>query len=413
MKIPYFSAYRALLLFSVAISACSARRLASGLSAPAIDSTLINVKLNEPEIRYFNDSTLLFSTAYDAARLNVVRQVNDSTFELSILPENTPINPSPWYGFKLWSRDARNISLRLSYGEFKHRYHPKLRMGETPWRPVKEVRVSKDRKHADFRLHVGPDTVQISAQEHIPAAEVYAWIDSLEGLPHVRTRVIGHSVLQQPVVALYTPAVKSRKAVLFMSRQHPPEITGFLAHNAFMEEVLGPSDLAMAFRREFQILDIPMVNPDGVDAGHWRHNMGGVDLNRDWEKFRQPETRAIRDFLEQLVEKKGTRLFFSLDFHSTFHDVYYINQKVDFSFLPGFSKAWIAAIEEAIPGYTASVKPSSNGGNVSKGWLSRRFGTEAITYEVGDGTDRADVAHIARTAARKMMERLLKKEGRL
>ena len=44
-----------------------------------------------------------------------------------------------------------------------------------------------------------------------------------------------------------------------------------------------------------------MPNPDGVDSGYWRHNSNGVDLNRDWIEFTQPETKAIKQFLESKV----------------------------------------------------------------------------------------------------------------
>ena len=405
-----FFRYTTLFLLLGGVISCTSQRYTAESSKTSVDSSLIKVELPDPKLRYFNDSTLLFSNAFASARLNEITQVNDSTFQITIRPENTPINHSPWYGFKVWSKTPSKVYLSLQYGTFKHRYHPKTSRDGKTWTPVEHVKRSKDRKTASFAIQVDADTLQVSAQERIDAASSYAWIDDLAQLPIIKKETIGHSILGQPIVALSTPEVDSHKAVVFLSRQHPPEVTGFLAHQSFMAEILGDTELAKRFRQEFQILAIPMVNPDGVDAGHWRHSMGGVDLNRDWEDFKQPETRAIRDFLDQKVKKEDLKIYFGLDFHSTFHDVYYINENVAFSFVPGFSEEWIASIEKNIPGYTASVKPSSNGSNVSKSWLSRHFGTEAITYEVGDATDREQVALIARTAAQQMMQILLDKE---
>lgn len=404
-----FSIYTALLLFMGSVASCTSQRFTTQNKTVQVDSSLIKVELQKPQLRYFNDSTLLFSNAFPMARLNEIKQVNDSTFQITIRPENAPINPSPWYAFKVWSKTPEKVYLSLQYGSFKHRYQPKTSLDGIHWSPVPGVKRSKDRKMASFTLPVNQDTLQVSAQERIDAAMSYAWIDEVAQLPFITKQTIGHSILGRPIVALSTPEVDSRKAVVFLSRQHPPEVTGFLAHQTFMGEVLGDSDLARRFRQEFQVLAVPMVNPDGVDAGHWRHSMAGVDLNRDWEDFKQPETRAIRDYLDHLVKQEKLQLYFGLDFHSTFHDVYYINENVDFSFVPGFSEEWIGKIESSIPGYTASVKPSSNGSNVSKSWLSRHFGTEAITYEVGDTTDRDQVALIARTAAQQMMQLLLEK----
>ena len=35
----------------------------------------------------------------------------------------------------------------------------------------------------------------------------------------------------------------------------------------------------------------------------WRHNANGVDLNRDWTAFTQPETQAIKNYLEVQVKE--------------------------------------------------------------------------------------------------------------
>ncbi len=44
---------------------------------------------------------------------------------------------------------------------------------------------------------------------------------------------------------------------------------------------------------EHNFLILPLLNPDGMALGHWRHNLGSVDLNRDWGIFGQPETTAV------------------------------------------------------------------------------------------------------------------------
>ena len=41
------------------------------------------------------------------------------------------------------------------------------------------------------------------------------------------------------------------------------------------------------------------MNPDGVDLGHWRHNANGVDLNRDWSYYNQPEIKQAVNFIEK------------------------------------------------------------------------------------------------------------------
>src|SRR5690606_34619577 len=97
---------------------------------------------------------------------------------------------------------------------------------------------------------------------------------------------------------------KSKRVVVLMTRQHPPEVTGHHAFMSFVETITENTPQAKLFRDKFLIYLFPLVNPDGVEGGHWRHNTGGIDLNRDWEDFNQPETRAIRDYLKKNIKSK-------------------------------------------------------------------------------------------------------------
>ena len=89
--------------------------------------------------------------------------------------------------------------------------------------------------------------------------------------------------------------------IVIVGRQHPPEVTGSLNLFPFLATVLGDSSLARQFRARYQLIIYPFLNPDGVALGHWRHNTGGVDLNRDWGPFTQPETRLVRDHVDDIL----------------------------------------------------------------------------------------------------------------
>jgi predicted deacylase len=72
----------------------------------------------------------------------------------------------------------------------------------------------------------------------------------------------------------------------------------------------------------FRFLIVPELNLDGIAQGHWRTNAGLKDLNRDWGPFEQPETRAVRNALFDLIEV-GARPMLLLDFHATRRTVLY------------------------------------------------------------------------------------------
>ena len=70
-----------------------------------------------------------------------------------------------------------------------------------------------------------------------------------------------------------------------IGRQHPPEVTGAIAMHSFIDTVLADTDLARQFRDRFKLAIVPLMNPDGVAAGHWRHNV--------WRCGRKPRLGAV------------------------------------------------------------------------------------------------------------------------
>jgi predicted deacylase len=151
---------------------------------------------------------------------------------------------------------------------------------------------------------------------------------------------------------------------------------------------------------------MPLLNPDGVDSGNWRHNWGRTDLNRDWQHFQQPETRAVRDQIMALAEMKKLRLM--LDFHSTFKDVFYTQRDEQVTDPPDFTRRWLEALATRLPNYEAKREASPvPTPTTSTYWAHDTFGIPAITYEIGDNTDRALLRTVAATAAQEMMRLML------
>lgn len=357
----------------------------------------------------FQSRGVWFSNELEGGRLNDVWSEGDTVFVARVRPENAPINNSAWYAFKVWSDTPQTVAVRLDYEGGRHRYWPRVRRAGGAWTPLPDSAVRADaRDAATLRLEVGPDTLWVAGQELVTTSAFRGWSDSLAALPHVRREEIGRSRLGRPIEMLtLTDAPDAPRHVLLISRQHPPEVTGTFAFQRFVEELAGDTPLAREFRRHFRVLAVPLVNPDGVDLGHWRHNTGGVDLNRDWAAFNQPETRAVRDALLRVKQRPGAEVWFAADFHSTGRDVFYTLAK-DLPTRPaGLTDRWLEHIGRAVPGYEVREEPSGLGSPVSKNWFYQEFGAPSITYEVGDGTERALIREVATAAARGMMELLL------
>ncbi len=372
----------------------------------------------------FADSDIVFSNDFEGARLNGILKNNDSTFTALITSENTPINISPWYAFKVWTAEKQAIDLVLTYQETaKHRYYPRLSNDGIHWSSLDPVNYTEYEKgDKDFgpgslpvsvkmRLEIGPDTLWVSGQELETSSRVSSWADSLSQKTYVQKNSIGKSEQGRDLNMLTLGDPESKNMLIVISRQHPPEVTGYLAMKAFVENLSSDSKLARKFRKKFTTYVIPIMNPDGVDNGHWRHNAGGIDLNRDWADFNQPETRAVKKFMETKINETQGKFYFGIDFHSTWDDIYYtIDPKLKGN-MPNLVYDWLDTLKKQIDGYDPNIKPSDQiqPTTVSRNYFFAVHGAEALVFEIGDNTPRQFIKEKGRISANILMELMLKR----
>ena len=67
--------------------------------------------------------------------------------------------------------------------------------------------------------------------------------------------------------------------------------------------------------------DVDAIADCVTDDFEWRLNAGGIDLNRDWGTFSQPETTALSQWI--VAAAGGRRVVSMMDFHSTDKTVIY------------------------------------------------------------------------------------------
>lgn len=376
----------------------------------------IKVAFQEKRTWEFKSAGVRFSNEFSGARLNECTQTGTNQFRILIRPENAPVNNSAWFAFKVSADQTKTIEVTLAYENGRHRYHPKVSRDGTNWKMLgaNAYRHDKEKNEAILKFEVGPRPVWIAAQEMIGIAELTSWMNQLSKKTFIQKSLVGKSMEGRDIEQLQIGNQSSSNYVFIIGRQHPPEVTGSLGLMSFTETLAGESELANRFRQHFQTIVIPLVNPDGVEHGHWRHNLGGVDLNRDWNKFVQPETTLVRDHLVKIGKAPGARVFLMLDFHSTAYDIFYTQTDAEKTFPADFTKKWLGAIQDRFPSYKVTRSGShSPNGNTSKVWGYLEFGAACITYELGDNTDRRKIREITGGAAEEMMKLFLAEIGKL
>lgn len=363
-------------------------------------------------VKTFSIDSVGVTNNFPGARLNNFNMLNDSTFRATISPENVPINESPWYAFKIWSNKPRAINLELYYTEHEHRYNPKLSLDGENWTSLDTslIELDNDNINASIRLNLSNDTLWVSSQEIQDTKRVGAWVNSFKSNEAVVINEIGKSALGRPLYFMNISKGNDKKkpAIVILSRQHPPEVTGYFAMQSFVEAIINDGS-TNGFLEKYRVLVYPLLNPDGVDLGHFRHNTGGVDLNRDWSEYNQTEIEQVTKHIVNEVALNKNDVLLGLDFHSTYSDVYYTPDESVKRKIPDFTKKWLESIRTELKLDNINEQAGAVTRPTSSGWFNKQFGATGITYEIGDDTPRDFIKLKGDVSAKAMMDYFLNK----
>ncbi len=369
-----------------------------------------SVRNAEPSKASCASSRFALSTDFPGARAENCSITAVHSAQVVIAPEDSPpINNSPWFAFRVSGAAQQRIEVTLNYQHGKHRYWPKVSEYGQHWRRLdaEDVVVSETGHQALLRLRL-PDSgsLLVAGQPLTSSDQVLTWATEMARRSPARLAPLGQSAKGRDIVQL-SSGDEHREVLLMVGRQHPPETTGWDAFTAFSQTIWGDSELARQFRRRFAVIAVPMLNPDGIDAGHWRHNTGGTDLNRDWGPFTQPETQLMQRLLTDLDQSgRQPRLF--LDFHATWRNLFYTQSDANPTWPLQFAELWLEAARPQLKNYPFSQEKSRRSTQAnSKNYLYGRYGIPAITYEVGDDTDPEITAAAAKIFAQEAMKLLL------
>jgi cytosolic carboxypeptidase protein 6 len=336
--------------------------------------------------------------------------IKSNYIKIFINPElDDSINPSPWFAFRK-SEHSKSIKLALDYKNYHHRYHPKISIDKKSWNKIDEANISKKENGKIVVIDFLPSSQKnyVASQELITNFWYNKWYNELENSGRVRKEVIGFSVLKNPIPMFFVEKNINNPYILILGRQHPPEVTGAFAMRGFINQLLNKNSLSDSFLKNYNILFVPLMNPDGVMNGYWRYNENKKDLNRDWGIFTQPETDAVS---KKLTELKNKKLALFIDFHSTFKNLFYISDIVEESPMKNFLEDWLLDSRKSLSeaNYKYEIINSLNKDNgVSKNYIYNKYKIPSVTYEVSDNEDRGVIQQSSSILAINLMELLLK-----
>lgn len=328
---------------------------------------------------------------------------DEKTLTILVTPEHLPpINASPWYAFRYTSAKGGTLTVNVRYVGARHRYAPKWSGRDDP--AALSVAVQDDGSAVSISLP--PSEGTISGQPLITSAHYDKLLGQLARRGKGKKILLGYSHDGRPIEAVRLGNADAPRLVVLLGRQHPPEVTGAMAMDAFSLQLAKQMRSGAIDRKAFQFLIVPLLNPDGVARGHWRANLGGADLNRDWGSFNQPETRAVSNWLAQLPANVRPALM--LDFHSTNRNLFYVQGDEANAQGKAFLAEWLGGKETAFEGYPFKIEPrdANPGSGTTKNWFNKTYGIPAYTYEVGDDSNPAAVRMTAEALAQTLIPSL-------
>jgi hypothetical protein len=197
-----------------------------------VDTESKVIELQQKKNYSFPQKSLTVDNLFNGARLNSA-VLTGNTLKITIAPENTPINGSSWYAFRIVSRKRQSLTVELDYTYASHRYAPKWSEDGKNWFFIdkRKIKTNRDKDRVWFTITVPADTLWIAAQEIVTSENVTDWCTSLARPSFIRYKVIGQSALGKdiPCLDIYSGPAHGKPIIAILGRHHPPEVTHFEA----------------------------------------------------------------------------------------------------------------------------------------------------------------------------------------
>ena len=85
--------------------------------------------------------TLQLDDEFSSGALGTCTVLAENSVLIELSPEDQPINPSPWYAFRIQnvSAEPRTLTVMMRSGDYQHRYRPKLSEDKTHWQVLERA----------------------------------------------------------------------------------------------------------------------------------------------------------------------------------------------------------------------------------------------------------------------------------
>jgi len=150
----------------------------------------------------FEKEGVQFSNNFSGARLNNCAHLQDNIYVVTISPENSPINQSPWYAFKISSSKKQTIEVRFLLTHPGTTSKPIISFDGKDFKALDKnlwtQESSENKIPASALLEVGPIPLWVFAHQPISLDDLDLWSNTLAKSPSAKIITIGKSMEGRP-----------------------------------------------------------------------------------------------------------------------------------------------------------------------------------------------------------------------
>jgi hypothetical protein len=263
-----------------------------------------------------------FVADFESGNVAFVQQVGVDSFTFQIRLDPGALEIYGWYYFAIVGNSGRTVTLFLSNpdGWQNESCKPLFSNDNRHWERVADV--WREGSMIGFAQYLGSDTVWFAQGFPFTVTQMYAYLDSIGSSPHLQRETLGYSVHGLPIDMVTITdddwPDERKKTVWLISRQHPMESSPTFLLKGLVDWVLEDPEFSRWWRKDVVLKVVPIVNVDGVAEGYSRHNVNGINLNRNWQEdiqAEQHEVRAVHGAIDDYLTS-GHPIDFFMDLHA-------------------------------------------------------------------------------------------------
>eukprot|EP00656_Telonema_subtile_P049790 TRINITY_DN6270_c0_g1_i4.p1 TRINITY_DN6270_c0_g1~~TRINITY_DN6270_c0_g1_i4.p1 ORF type:complete len:1159 (+),score=278.37 TRINITY_DN6270_c0_g1_i4:291-3767(+) len=175
-------------------------------------------------------------------------------------------------------------------------------------------------------------------------SDLVRWLSDRDRNKLLQHYLLGNTIgkVDQDMLVIADPTAKhttDTPVIVLSGRVHPGETNSSYVMRGLVDWLTDPTDpAALMLRKQYRIMVVPMLNPDGVICGNYRCSLPGRDMNRQWRNDAEEDSELFYEGeaneppvlrLKHLMSQQNVVLYCDLHGHSRMLDACMYGNTVD------------------------------------------------------------------------------------